>query len=141
MALFHCLRSNARLTLTQISKKTKIPISTLFDRLRSQEQQATILKHTTLVDFDALGYATRVQLALRSHPTTREALQQHLTCHEHINNVYEVAQGFDFLAEGIFMFPKDVKEFISHLQKRFPTVEYQTHFITKDLKREEFLAS
>jgi DNA-binding Lrp family transcriptional regulator len=124
-----------------MSKKTKIPISTLFDRLRSQEQQETILKHTTLIDFDALGYTTRVQLALRSHPTTRNQLQQHLTCHEHINNVYEVAQGYDFLAEGIFMYPKEVKAFISNLQQKFPTVEYTTHYITKDLKREGFLAA
>lgn len=139
MALIQQLRGNSRLTLTQISKKTKIPISTLFDRLKAQ-QDHSIMKHTTLLNFDALGYGTRVQLSLVVDPREREALQQHLLCHQQVNSVFEVAQQFDFIVEGIFKQVREVKEFLSSLQGRFPSLQYTSQFITRDLKRETFLA-
>ena len=139
-ALISCLREDARITLTQMSKKTRIPISTLYDRLKAQKG-SLIMKHTTLLNFDALGFGTRVQLVMRVPPHERDALQQHLSYHAQVNNVFELAAGFDYMVEAIFRLPKDLKEFVSQLQQRFPTMEYQSHFITKDIKREGFVAS
>ena len=99
------------------------------------------MKHTTLLNFDALGFGTRVQLVLRVPPKERAALQQHLTFHDRINNVFELATGFDYMVEAVFRLPKEVKEFVSQLQARFPSLEYESHFITKDIKREGFVAS
>ena len=55
------LRNNARIPLTTMSKLTKIPVSTLFDRLKTNEDDI-ITKHTSLLDFAKLGYNARVNL-------------------------------------------------------------------------------
>lgn len=139
MNLLTCLRENARYTLTEISKKTKIPISTLYDRLKAQ-QGNTITKHVTLIDFDALGYSARIHMLVRVPPTKREELRGFLQIHEHVNALFEVASEYDFALEGIFSQVKDVQSFIRQLEKQFPELQYHNQFITKDLKRETFLA-
>lgn len=48
------LRENSREKLTTISKRTKIPISTLFDMLK-ELQGNLITKNTVLLDFSKLG--------------------------------------------------------------------------------------
>ena len=52
------LRRDGRTSLTELSKKTRIPISTIFDRLK-QNKNNFIKKHTALIDFAKLGYNTR----------------------------------------------------------------------------------
>ena len=43
-------RRNSRENLTQISRLTNIPVSTIFDKLREYEK-GLIQRHTTLIDF------------------------------------------------------------------------------------------
>lgn len=138
--LIQCLRENSRFSLTQISKKTRIPISTLYDRLKAQ-QDHTIQKHTTIVNFDALGYTTRVHMAVVVSPQQRAELQKHLEHHTNINNVFEIASSYDFMLEAVFKSMFEVKEFIGLLQQRFPSLQYNSFFVTRDVKREGFFAS
>ena len=59
------LRLDSRKSLTNISRKTKIPISTLYDRLKFHEG-GLIKKHTSILNFDLLGFKSRVQLLLKT---------------------------------------------------------------------------
>ena len=58
------LRKNARMPLTTMSRKINIPVSTIFDRLKLNEEDL-ILKHTTLLNFSKLGYHTRAQVIFK----------------------------------------------------------------------------
>ncbi|MBR9691938.1 winged helix-turn-helix transcriptional regulator, partial [Candidatus Woesearchaeota archaeon] len=58
------LRQNARMPLTKMSRKTQIPVSTIFDRLKMNEN-SLIVKHTSLLDFSKLGYNTRANITLK----------------------------------------------------------------------------
>ena len=138
--LLQCLRSNSRLTLTQISKKTKIPISTLFDRLKLQEKNMS-LKHTTLVDFSKLGYHTKVHLLLKTKINQRDQLKNYLKYHDHVNAVYRVANKYDFFVQGLFKHVNEVNGFIEDLETHFPTLEYDSHFVIEDIKREGFFVA
>lgn len=135
--LLQCLRTNSRLTLTQISKKTKIPISTLFDRLKIQEKNMN-LKHTTLIDFSKLGYHTKVHLLLKTQLDQRDRLKKYLQFHEHVNAVYRVANKYDFFVQGLFKHINEANTFIEELETRFPPLECDSHFVVEDLKREGF---
>ena len=136
--LLTALRKNSRLTLTQMSKETKIPISTLYDRLKMQTGK-TITKHTSILDFTKLGYATRMIVYLQVDALKRKELERCLQVHENINNVYEVVQDFDYGIEGIFKNIQEATAFIRQLQERFPSIKYQSHFINRDIVREKFL--
>lgn len=136
--LLKCLRENARATLTQISKKTKIPISTLFDKLKVYEK-SLITKHTTLIDFSKLGYHTKVQFLIKAPMSTRNELKKHLYLHNKINTIYKITNGYDFLVEGFFEKINEVDKFIENIEEKFSIEKYDTHYIVEDIKKEGFL--
>jgi DNA-binding Lrp family transcriptional regulator len=133
------LRQNARESLTNISKKVKIPISTLYERLKSHEK-SIITKHTTLLDFAKLGYMCRANIMLRTAREHREKLGSYLKAHPAINNLYKVNNGYDYLAEGVFTHIKDMEDFLEELEESFPLEEKKTFYLVEDLKREDFLS-
>ena len=78
------LRQNARMSLTQMSKKTQIPISTIFDRLKMNED-GLIVKHTCLLDFAKLGYNFRANLTMKVDREDKEALREFLMRSQSVN--------------------------------------------------------
>ncbi len=138
MLLSH-FRRNARESLTTISRRTKVPVSTIFDRLKHYEQ-SFIKKHTTLLDFSKLGYLTRAEVMLKVAYDQREALKQFLLKHEHVNTLFKVNNGFDFLAELIFRHMKELEDFLEKLEQKYTVKEKMVYYIIEDICREEFLA-
>lgn len=133
------LRTDARMPLTKMSKKTGIPVSTIFDRLKMNESDL-IVKHTSLLDFAKLGYNTRANITLKVDRDDKEALKAFLVKHQSVNSVYKINNGFDFMVEGIFKQIKDMEEFIDDLEKRFKIQDKKSFFIIEDLKKEAFLS-
>ena len=137
--LLRYLRTNSRASLTEISKHTKIPISTLFDRLKAQ-QGPLIKKHTTLVDFTELGYHTRVQFLLKVPRDQKDMVRKHLEFHDHVNSLYKLAHDYDFCVEGVFEHVGDVEAFITHITTNFTVEDYKTYYLVEDIKREGFFS-
>jgi Lrp/AsnC family transcriptional regulator, leucine-responsive regulatory protein len=134
------LRNDARITLTNLSKKTNIPISTIYDRLKMQEE-GFIQKHTTLIDFAKLGYNTRANITLKVDREQREAIKEYLIKHQNVNSVYKINSGYDFLIETVFKNIKDLEDFMEILDQKFKITDSQTHYIINDIKREAFMAN
>ncbi|MDP2907193.1 MAG: Lrp/AsnC family transcriptional regulator [Nanoarchaeota archaeon] len=134
------LRQNAREKLTEISKKTRIPVSTIFDRIRTLEGDV-IKKHTALVDFGKLGYNTRANIILKVGKGDREAVKDFLMKHNSVNSAFKINNGYDFLIEAVFANIKDVEDFIESLEEKFSIKSKQVFYIIDDLKKEEFLSN
>ena len=133
------LRQNARMPLTTMSKKTNIPVSTLFDRLKMNET-SLIIKHTSLLDFAKLGYMTRANISLKVHRDDKESVKNFLLKHEMVNSLYRINNGFDFMIEGIFKQILDMENFIDSLENKFKIEDKRFFFIIEDLKRESFMS-
>lgn len=132
------LRNNARSTLTGISKKTSIPISTIFDKIRGY-QGSIIKKHTTIIDFSKLGFNARANIMMRVDRDAREEARKFLLNHQNINSVYKISNGYDFLVEGIFKNVKDVEDFMDYLGGKFKLEQTQVYYVIEDIKREAFM--
>lgn len=139
LVLLASLRQNARETLTRMSKKTKIPVSTIFDRLRYYEENL-IKKHTAIIDFARLGFSTRVTITFKVHKDDRGNLRDYLMKNHNVNSVYKINNGYDFLVEGIFQSIKELEEFMEYIEETFSIKGKQVYYIIEDLKREEFLS-
>ena len=133
------LRINARMPLTKMSRKINIPVSTIFDRLKINEN-GLIKKHTCLLNFSKLGYNVRANIAFKVEADDREGLKEYLLKHESANSVYKINNGFDFMIEGIFREIREMEDFIEDLEKRFRILDKKSFYIIEDLKREEFLS-
>jgi DNA-binding Lrp family transcriptional regulator len=131
------LRTDGRMQLTDMSKKTGIPVSTLFDRLKMND--GFITKHTCLLDFSKLGYNTRATIMLRAG-NDKQALKEHLQKHPSINNVHRINNGFDFMVEGVFKNVVDVEAFIDKLEGKFSIQDKKTFYVIEDIKREAFMS-
>ncbi|MFP4403724.1 MAG: Lrp/AsnC family transcriptional regulator [Candidatus Woesearchaeota archaeon] len=134
------LRNGARQNLTKISKRTNIPISTIFDKLKKLEER-NIVKHTSLIDFEQLGYNTRATIMLKSGKNERYELEKYLLKHEKINSVFKITNGFDFFIEGIFRTIKELEDFLELVEDRFNVKKKNVFFIIKEIKRENFMTN
>lgn len=132
------LRNNARATLTMISKRTNIPISTIYDRLKNHSG-GLIKKHTTLLDFSKLGFNTRANITLKVDRKIRDDVKNFLIKHQNINSVYKINNGYDFLIEAIFKHIKDLEDFMELMEERFKIKSKQVYYVIDEIKRENFL--
>jgi DNA-binding Lrp family transcriptional regulator len=132
------LRQNARLSLTQLSKRTQIPISTLHEKLKAP---FCIKKHTCILDFKRLGYSTWATIFLKVGSNNRQDLYDLLSVHESVNSCYKVASNYDVMVECVFKDIGCVKDFIESLERRFEVVSKEVHFIVEDINREQFMTS
>jgi DNA-binding Lrp family transcriptional regulator len=131
-------RRNARENLTQISRLTRIPVSTIFDKLRDFER-GLIQKHTTLVDFKRLGFDIRINMLFKISRDSREEFKEFLMGNENINSIFRINNGYDYMVEAIFRDMSDLQRFTESLD-RFKIEGRQELFILEDLKRESFLS-
>lgn len=130
-------RRNARENLTQISRWTSIPVSTIFDKLREFER-GLIQRHTTLIDFRKLGFDIRIDILFKVAKESREEFKEFLINNENVNSIYRINSGYDYLVEGIFRDMSDLQRFMELLE-RFKIEAKQELFILEDIKRESFL--
>lgn len=133
------LRQNARMPLTKMSRKTGIPVSTLFDRLKIQENN-TIIKHTCLLDFTKLGYNVRTNIMLKVDKQDRDALKEYLVKHSSVNSVYRISNGYEIMIEGIFKEIREVEDFIEIIEEKFKIQNKKSYFVVEDLKKEGFMS-
>lgn len=136
MRLITQFRKNARQPLTKISRKTGIPVSTIFDRLK-QYEGSLITKHTALLNFRELGYDLRVNFLLAVDNEEKEKLLNFLITSYSTNSIFRVNNQYDFLVECIFKNMKDFQEFNdSMLQYQINAKE--EYFVLEELKKEDF---
>jgi DNA-binding Lrp family transcriptional regulator len=130
-------RRNARENLTQISRWTSIPVSTIFDKLREYEK-GLIQRHTTLIDFKRLGFDIRVNILFKVAKDSREEFRDFLIGNENINSIYRVNSGYDYFVDAIFRDMSDLQKFMELLEQ-FKIEAKQELFILEDIRRESFL--
>ena len=136
-AIFRLMRNNARINLTDISKSTGIPVSTIYDRVKANEK-LFVKKHTTLIDFSKLGYNAKALIALKVSYEQREMLMKFLLEHGNVNSLYRINYGLDFLVEVIFPDISHVESFIEQIEHSFDIKQRHIFNVLEDIKREVF---
>ncbi len=132
------LRENSRVKLTTVSRKTNIPISTLFDLLK-ELQDHLIAKSTILLDFSNLGYHVKAQVILKVDRKQKEKLKQHLFFHQNVNSIYKTNSGSDFIVETIHKNIKELDNFVESLHQKFNIEDHKIQYLIDDIKREGFV--
>jgi len=129
------LRNNARKSITQISKETGIPITSVFDRLHKIEK-SLIKKNTSLIDFPRIGYPIRIIMIINKRKD--RMLPLFLQNHVNVNHLLLMNVGNTFYVEAIYRSMKDRHEFIENL-KCFNIRDFAEYCVLEELKKEDFL--
>ncbi len=139
MLIMSYMRQDSRAPLTSVSRKTGIPVSTIFDRLKLGAA-GLIQRNTALIDFAMLGFSTRAQVLIKVGKHDKEKVQTYLSKSFQVNNLYKVNNGYDFLVECICKDMKDMEAFLDQLEQKFVIKTKEVHYVVEDLCREAFLA-
>jgi|TARA_Y100000310_G_scaffold13087_1_gene13419 DNA-binding Lrp family transcriptional regulator len=133
------LRRNSREMLTKLSRRTGIPVSTIFDRIKLHNG-GFIKRNTTLIDFQLLGFNSRAKVILKVERSDRDELKDYLKRHNHINSLYRINNGYDFMFEAIFRNMKDLEDFIMSLEEQYKILNKHIYYVIDNIKQEDFLS-
>ena len=133
------LRENGRMSLTKMSRMTKIPVSTLYEKIKGLDN-GLIRKHTTLIDFSLLGFSARARVLFKVRKTEMQKLKDHLLASPSLNELYKVNNGYDFMAEFIFQTMKEMEEYLDMLGEKYSLEKEEIFYLIDELRREEFLS-
>ncbi|MEK6917297.1 MAG: Lrp/AsnC family transcriptional regulator [Nanoarchaeota archaeon] len=133
------LRKDARMPLTNMSRQTNIPVSTIFDRIKANEDNI-IIRHTTLINFNKLGYNTRAHVLVKLDRDFKTNAGDFLSKHPNVNSVFRINNGFDYMFEAVFTNIKDLESFIDTIDQKFKIENKETYYIVEDIKKEAFMS-
>jgi Lrp/AsnC family transcriptional regulator, leucine-responsive regulatory protein len=134
------LRKDARKKVTHISREMNLPVTTVYDKIKSHRKKGIVKKHVALLDYGKLGYNANVLLAMKVSRERRDELKEYLTNHPNVNSLYRVNFGHDFMVEGIFENMARMHEFVEDTQTKFNTQDTIIFNIIDEIKKEEFLS-
>jgi len=103
------------------------------------QEDSLIKKHTTLLNFEKLGFSSRAFVILGVKKENREGLREFLLTCPNINSVLKINNGFNFMVEFVFRDMVDVENCVEDIEERFDIKNKKVHYIIEDLKREGFL--
>lgn len=132
--LLHYLRNNARISLTEMSKRSGIPLSTVFHTLKRLEKKV-IARHVSLIDREQLGYPLQLYFLIASEE--KKALTNFLVHHPAINAVARLLQDYDFMAEAYFKNMKELMSFREQLHE-FAITKHEEIPVIEELQKETF---
>lgn len=134
------LRNNARESLTRMGRRTSIPISTIYDKMKYYEEDI-IKKYTVIVDFGKLGFNTRVNILLKTGKEYRDKLRDFLVESKCVNSLFKINNDYDFMVECIFKELKEVETFLDRIENEFGVTDKRLHYIVDEIKREGFMSN
>jgi len=134
------LRKNSRAQLKEISKNTTIPISTIFDRLKNG-YSSIIKKHTSILNFENLGFNAKANIFLKCNKTTKSKLFNFLRTHPNTNSLYKINNGFDYMVEVIFKNVKELEEFNEEIEESYGIKSKQVYYLIDEIIKENFMTN
>lgn len=129
------LRKNARQSLTEISRRTDIPVSTVFDKLLHLNK-TIIRRNVSLFNFDKIGHL-KVSFVIQQGKTD---LKEFLLNNSNVNSAYRVNKSDNLFIECLFRNLYEVELFKEKLAD-MEVKSTQEHHITEEIKREDFLTN
>lgn len=127
------LRKNARQSLTDISRCISIPLSSLFKSVKKLEDEKVILKYSALLDYNRIGYSTRVFLSVQVKE--KEKFKKFMMGYSKVNSLSRASSN-SFFAELIFRNMLELEDFLENLE-RFGVQNQEVYHIIQEIKKEE----
>ena len=98
----------------KMSKETRIPASTIYDRIKHLKQTGVITKMTPQLNLQTLGYNIFASLEIITHDMKGvDTLQQKLIHKPEIIGLFKMSGNYDLLALALVKNPSDLEEIIN----------------------------
>lgn len=132
------LRTNGRERFTEISKKTNIPVSTIFEITKRLQQTHIIKKYTAIIDFEQIGYPLRAILLLKVKKDSEKTFKNYIEKSKKINTCSKISNDYNYVVEIIGKSIKDIENEIDFFQAQLGVHKLHCGYILEDICREKF---
>ena len=132
--LINELRKNSRESLTSVSEKTGVPLSTVFKCVGRLHGKGVIVRDVSLLDFSLLGFPVRIGVFIKA--SEKNEVRRFLEEHPGINTLLRLSGDYDFYAELVFENMLRYEDFAEQLNE-FDAKSMGIHFL-EDVKQEDF---
>lgn len=133
------LQLNARQTITEIAKKTKLPRDVVKYRIKILEQSGVIRNYHALINTSLLGFNLYAYVGfslLNIEPEEEKEFVSYLTSQKNITYVSKTASKYDFIIGICARDYIEFNEILTNIRKRFGKIikEFDSAPIIKDYK-------
>lgn len=124
--IINVLNENARTSFREISRKLKVSLTTVANRIKRLENDGIIKGYIPLLDLDRLGYDLLVLIGIRiSHGKLME-VEKKISKNPHVYEIYDTTGDWDSIIIARFKGRDELNTFI----KRVLSVEYVERTMT-----------
>ena len=116
-ALIAELRKDGRKPLTQLSRQTGVPVTTIWDWMRRNKGKG-LRRFTALPDYAALGYPSRAFITLKCDKDKKPELGACLKNSPLVNNLWHINNGYDYLLDVICHSMSELEDFTASADAR-----------------------
>lgn len=129
------LRNNSRMKLKEISLELDMPITTVFERMKTIKK--LILKNTSILDYKKINYPIKVIYGINAYDLNKDKIIQYLNKDKNVDNLFHCNGSYNILIEAFFVDLNEANEFYESLKLFYP-MKITEHQVINDIKKEEF---
>ncbi len=118
--ILDALSENSRTSISDISKKTGIPNSTISNRIRKLEQNNVIEQYTTILNPEKIGVNITALIIIQTETEKHEHVEIELPKLEQVSQVYSISGEYDIL---IKLWAKNLEELNDIINSQIRTID------------------
>lgn len=131
--LLNEIRKNSRSSLTDLSYRTGMPLSTVYKRVCKLEDSGLITRHVALIDFEKVGYPFKVGVFITSKQ--RKDFEEYIKESDNLNTLMKLSGDYDYYAELIFKDMNGYQDFEEAMKSSKFVKKHKIHFMS-DVRQE-----
>lgn len=133
--ILKCLISNARMKISDISKRINLSVSAVIERIKKMETGGIIEKYTVILNQKSLGNdLTALMEVSLEHPKYYDSFTKMINENPNVQSCYYLTGEFDFMLKII----TDSSDSLEKIHRSIKSLEgvsaTKTHFVLKSVK-------
>ena len=133
--ILECLKSNARIKASQISKEIHLSVSAVLERIKKMENNNIIKNYTITVDNNKLGNGTSALMEVSlDHPKFYESFTNIIEQNDKVVLCYYLTVEFDFMLKILCSSSEELEKIHRDIKSLEGVSRTKTYFILKDIK-------
>lgn len=133
--ILDCLKKNARIKASAISKEVHLSISAVIERIKKLEASGVIKNYTIVLDEGKLGKDTSALMEVSlDHPKYYESFTNEIRKNENIVLCYYLTGDFDFMLKILCNSSEELEKVHREVKSLEGVSRTKTYYILKDVK-------
>lgn len=133
--ILNALLEDSRQSFREIAKKTRVSVVTVLKRVKSMEKQGVIKRHSTELDYEALGYDFPVTIRLKISKGKLFEVEKKIAANPNVYAIYDVTGEFDALLLARFASRRSLDSFLKKIQAFDFVTKTETSLILNTIKQ------